>query len=316
MALPKFTLRELLEAGIHFGHKTRRWDPKMKPYIFGERNNIHIMNLEKTAPMLFKAMKEISNTTARGGKVLFVSTKKQSQDRIKQAAEECGQYYVNHRWLGGMMTNWKTVTQSIKRLKQFEKELANPESGRTKKETLKMQRDFEKLNMTLGGIKDMGRTPDIMFVIDSKREALAIQEANVLGIPVVCVVDSNSSPDGIDFLIPGNDDAIRAIDTYCSLITGAVLDGIEKEMVNAGVDLGSATGEAPKKRAHAKKPVAKKETKVEAKVEAKVEKAPAKKAPAKEEAKKETKKAPAKKTEAKEVKKAPAKKAAPKKEDK
>jgi small subunit ribosomal protein S2 len=306
MALPKFTLRELLEAGIHFGHKTRRWDPKMKPFIFGERNNIHIINLEKTAPMLFKAMKEVSETVARGGKVLFVSTKKQSQDRIKQAAEECGQYYVNYRWLGGMMTNWKTVTQSIKRLKQFEKDLANPESGRTKKETLKMSRDFEKLNMTLGGIKDMGGTPDIMFVIDSKREALAILEANTLNIPVVGVVDTNSSPDGIDFLIPGNDDAIRAIDMYCNLITGAVLDGIEKEMVNKGVDLGASTGAPAKKKAPAKK--------APAKTEAKKEEAPAKKTEAKEE-KAPAKKAPAKKVEAKEEK-APAKKAPAKKEEK
>lgn len=276
MSLPKFTLRELLEAGVHFGHKTRRWDPKMKPFIFGERNNIHIINLEKTAPMLFKAMKEVSDTVAKGGKVLFVSTKKQAQDRIKQAAEECGQYYVNYRWLGGMMTNWKTVTQSIKRLKQFEKELANPESGRTKKETLKMQRDYDKLNMTLGGIKDMGKTPDIIFVIDSKREALAILEANTLNIPVVGVVDTNSSPDGIDYLIPGNDDAIRAIDMYCNLITGAVLDGIEKEMVSAGVDLGASEGAPAKKKAAPKKPVAKKEE---------TKKAPAKKAAAKKEEK-------------------------------
>jgi small subunit ribosomal protein S2 len=202
MSLPKFTLRELLEAGVHFGHKTRRWNPKMKPFIFGERNNIHIVNLEKTAPMIFKAMKEVSETVSKGGKVLFVSTKKQAQDRVKQAAEECGQYYVNYRWLGGMMTNWKTVTQSIKRLKQLEKELANEDSGRTKKETLKMTREYKKLDMTLGGIKDMGTTPDIMFVIDSKKEALAIAEANTLGIPVVGVVDTNSSPDGIDFLIP------------------------------------------------------------------------------------------------------------------
>ncbi|MCV6599742.1 MAG: 30S ribosomal protein S2 [Alphaproteobacteria bacterium] len=259
MSLPKFTLRELLEAGVHFGHKTRRWNPKMKPFIFGERNNIHIVNLEKTAPMIFKAMKEVSETVSKGGKVLFVSTKKQAQDRVKQAAEECGQYYVNYRWLGGMMTNWKTVTQSIKRLKQLEKELANEDSGRTKKETLKMTREYKKLDMTLGGIKDMGTTPDIMFVIDSKKEALAIAEANTLGIPVVGVVDTNSSPDGIDFLIPGNDDAIRAIDMYCSLISGAVLDGIEKEMVAKGVDLGEAEGEkAPAKKTAAKKAPAKK----------------------------------------------------------
>jgi len=274
MALPKFTLRELLEAGVHFGHRTKRWNPKMKPFIFGARNDIHIINLEKTAPMLFKAMKEVSDTVARGGKVLFVSTKKQAADRVRQAAEECGQYYVNYRWLGGMLTNWKTVSQSIKRMKQIEKDLADTESGRNKKETLQLSREFEKLNMVLGGIRDMGGVPDIIFVIDSKKEALAINEANVLGIPVVCVVDTNSSPDGIDFLIPGNDDAIRSIDTYCRLITGAVLDGIEKEMVEAGVDLGESEGkpaEKTTKKSHAKKAPAKKVEKVEEAKEEKTE---------------------------------------------
>ncbi|WP_119678334.1 30S ribosomal protein S2 [Indioceanicola profundi] len=245
MAMPTFTMRQLLEAGVHFGHHTRRWNPKMAPYIFGVRNGVHIIDLEQTVPMLYRAMQAVRDVTAGGGRVLFVGTKRAAQEKVAEASKRSGQYYVNHRWLGGMLTNWKTISQSIRRLKEMDEQLAAGEqSGRTKKELLNMTRDRDKLERALGGIRDMGGLPDLLFIIDTNKESLAIQEANKLGIPVVAVVDSNSNPDGVTFPIPGNDDALRAIDTYCDLIAGAVLDGLQAEMSAAGIDIG-ASEEAP-----------------------------------------------------------------------
>ena len=239
MAMPTFTMRQLLEAGLHYGHTTRRWNPKMAPYIFGERNKIHIINLELTMPMLQRAVQAVRDTVAAGGRVLFVGTKPQASDKVKDAAKRCGQYYVNHRWLGGMLTNWKTVNQSIKRLKEMEEELASP--GRlTKKEILSRQRERDKLELVIGGVRDMGGLPDILFVIDTNKEDISIKEANRLGIPVVGVLDSNSDPEGVTFPIPGNDDALRAIDLYCDLMVEAVLDGLQAEMRSAGIDLGAS----------------------------------------------------------------------------
>ena len=244
MAMPQFTMRQLLEAGVHFGHHTRRWNPQMRPYIFGVRNGIHILDLQQTVPMLNTSLKALRDIVAGGGRVLFVGTKRQAADKVAEAAKRSGQYYVNHRWLGGMLTNWKTISGSIKRLKQMEEQLGGNIQGLTKKEVLMLTRERDKLNRALGGIKDMGGLPDIIFVIDVVKEKLAIEEANKLGIPVVAVVDSNSDPKGITYPIPGNDDAIRAITLYCDLISGAVLDGISAEMAAAGVDLG-ASEEAP-----------------------------------------------------------------------
>jgi len=240
MAMPTFTMRQLLEAGVHFGHNTRRWNPQMGPYIFGVRNGIHIMDLQQTAPMLHRAMQTVRNSVAGGGRVLFVGTKRQASGRIADAAKRCGQYYVNHRWLGGMLTNFQTVSNSIRRLRELDELLAAEETGLTKKETLKLTREHEKLERALGGIKEMGGKPDVMVVIDTNKESIAVAEANKLGIPVVGVIDSNSSPKGIDFPIPGNDDALRAISLYCDLISGAVLDGIQVEAVASGVDIGEA----------------------------------------------------------------------------
>jgi small subunit ribosomal protein S2 len=239
MSMPTFTMRQLLEAGVHYGHATRRWNPKMSPYIFGVRNGIHIMDLEQTVPMLHKALEAIRNTVSKGGRVLFVGTKSQASERIKESAQKCGQYYINHRWLGGMLTNWKTVNQSIKRMKDMEETLANA-GPLTKKEILKMTREHEKLELAIGGIREMGGLPDILFVIDTNKEAIAIEEARRLGIPVIGVLDSNSNPDGVTFPIPGNDDAIRAINLYCDLMTAAVLDGLQAEMMSSGVDMGAA----------------------------------------------------------------------------
>lgn len=237
MAMPTFTMRQLLEAGIHFGHNTRRWNPKMKPYIFGVRNNIHIIDLQQTVPMLDHALKAIRDTAARGGRVLFVGTKRQAQEKVAEAAKKCGQYYVNHRWLGGMLTNWKTLSQSIARYRELENQ---DQSGFTKKELLDRTREKARLDLVIGGIKDMGGQPDIIFIIDTLKEDIAIKEANVLGIPVVAVIDSNSNPDGIAFPIPGNDDALRAIELYCQLVSDAVLDGIQAELSKSGADLGAA----------------------------------------------------------------------------
>ena len=242
MALPSFSMRQLIEAGCHFGHNTRRWNPKMKPYLYGVRDGVHIIDLQQSVPMLSRAMQAIHDVTAAGGRVLFVGTKRQAQDLIKEYAERCGQYYVNHRWLGGTLTNWKTVSHSIKRLKELEERLANEQQlqGLTKKEQLTLAREQEKLNRSLGGIKDMGGLPDILFVIDTNKESIAVAEAKVLNIPVVAVVDSNSDPSGITYPIPGNDDAIRAIKLYCELVANTVLEGIQDEMKTAGVDIGEA----------------------------------------------------------------------------
>ncbi|MCB9957246.1 MAG: 30S ribosomal protein S2 [Rhodospirillaceae bacterium] len=238
MTSPTFTMRQLLEAGVHFGHHTRRWNPKMSPFIFGERNGVHIINLEETMPMLGRALEAIHDVVAGGGRVLFVGTKRQAQERVADAAKRCGQYYVNHRWLGGMLTNWKTISLSIKRLKEMDDQLNQNDLGFTKKELLQKQRERDKLERALGGIRDMGGLPDMLFIIDTNKEAIAVQEANKLSIPVAAVIDSNSDPTGIAFPIPGNDDALRAIELYCELVAGAVLGGIETEMVASGTDIG------------------------------------------------------------------------------
>ncbi|WP_291295978.1 30S ribosomal protein S2 [Elioraea sp.] len=239
MALPVFTLRQLLEAGVHFGHHTRRWNPKMDPYLFGIRNQVHIIDLQQTVPMLARAMQAVRDAVAGGGRVLFVGTKKAAAEHVADAAKRCGQYYVNHRWLGGMLTNWKTIQGSIKRLRTIEDQLSQDVTGLTKKETLVLTREREKLERALGGIKEMGGLPDILFIIDTNKEKIAVEEARKLNIPVVAVVDSNSDPQGVTYPIPGNDDAIRAITLYCELISGAVLDGISAEMVASGIDLGA-----------------------------------------------------------------------------
>jgi len=239
MAMPSFTMRQLLEAGVHYGHHTRRWNPKMSPYIFGARNGVHIIDLQQTVPMLHRAMEAIRDTVATGGRVLFVGTKSQASEKIKENAKRCGQYYINHRWLGGTMTNWKTVNQSIKRMKEMEERLSQA-IGLTKKEGLDLERSYNKLEMALGGIREMGGLPDILFVIDTNKEAIAIQEARRLNIPVVAILDSNSDPEGVSYPIPGNDDALRAIGLYCELISGAVLDGLQAEMTSAGIDLGAS----------------------------------------------------------------------------
>ncbi len=244
MALPEFTMRQLLEAGVHFGHQTQRWNPRMGPFIYGARNGIHIMDLTQTVPMLDAALNAIRDTVAKGGRILFVGTKRQAAGPVAAAAEQCAQYYMNHRWLGGTLTNWKTVSQSINRLKSIDEKFETGFEGLTKKERLGMERDQGKLQASLGGIREMGGTPDLIFVIDVKKEALAIAEANKLGIPVVAIVDSNCSPDGIDYIIPGNDDAARAIALYCDLAARAALDGMSAALGAAGVDLG-AMEEAP-----------------------------------------------------------------------
>ena len=222
MTLPAFNMRQLLEAGVHFGHQSHRWNPKMAPFIYGARNNIHIIDLTQTTPMLHQALVKISDTVASGGRVLFVATKRQASDSIADSAKRSAQYFINHRWFGGTLTNWKTISQSIRRLRQLDDILADPQ-GRTKKEILNLTREREKLNQALGGIKDMGGTPDLLFVIDTNKEQIAIQEAKKLGIPIVAIVDTNCDPDGIDFPIPGNDDAGRAITLYCDLIARAAL---------------------------------------------------------------------------------------------
>ncbi|MBO6716618.1 MAG: 30S ribosomal protein S2 [Rhizobiaceae bacterium] len=257
MALPDFSMRQLLEAGVHFGHQTHRWNPKMSEYIFGSRNNIHIIDLSQTVPLLHQALKKVSDTVSTGGRVLFVGTKRQASEIIADSAKRSAQYYVNARWLGGMLTNWKTISNSIQRLRKLEELLVNEEeaSAFTKKERLNLEREREKLDRALGGIKDMGSTPDLMFVVDTNKEAIAIQEAKRLGIPVVAVVDSNCDPDLIDFPIPGNDDAARAISLYCDLISKAAIDGIARQQGASGVDVGAAE-EAPAEEAIAEEPAA------------------------------------------------------------
>jgi small subunit ribosomal protein S2 len=232
-------MRQLLEAGVHFGHHTRRWNPKMAPYLFGVRNGVHIIDLQQTVPLLYRAMNAVRDTVAGGGRVLFVGTKRQAAERVAAAAGRCGQYYINHRWLGGMLTNFKTISLSIKRLRELE-ELVQDHTGRTKKEILTLTREQEKLERALGGIKEMGGLPDILFIIDTNKESIAVQEAGRLGIPVVAILDSNSDPEGVAFPVPGNDDALRAIDLYCDMISGAVLAGLQQEAIAAGVDVGEA----------------------------------------------------------------------------
>lgn len=248
MALPDFNLRQLLEAGVHYGHQTQRWNPRMGPFIYGDRNGIHIIDLTQTVPMLDAALNAVRETVAKGGRVLFVGTKRQAAKPIAEAAEKCAQYYMNHRWLGGTLTNWKTVSQSIQRLKQIDELMERGAEGLTKKERLGMEREQAKLQASLGGIREMGSLPDLIFVIDVNKEDLAILEAKKLGIPVVAVVDTNCSPDGVDYIIPGNDDAARAISLYCDLVSRAALDGMSAQLGAAGVDIG-ALEEAPAEEA-------------------------------------------------------------------
>ena len=241
MALPDFSMRQLLEAGVHFGHQAHRWNPKMGNFIFGTRNNIHIVDLAQTVPMLHQALQAVSDTVAKGGRILFVGTKRQAQDAISDAAKRCAQYYVNSRWLGGTLTNWKTISGSIQRLRKLDEMLNSGETGGyTKKERLTMQRERDKLDRSLGGIKDMGGVPDMLFVIDTNKEDIAIKEAQRLGIPVAAVVDTNCDPAGITYVVPGNDDAARAVSLYCDLIAKAALDGISRAQGDAGIDVGAA----------------------------------------------------------------------------
>ena len=290
MSLPSFSMRQMLEAGVHFGHSTRRWNPRMKPFIFGERNKIHILDLQQTVPMLHAALKALSEVTSRGGRVLFVGTKRAAADKIAETARNCGQYYVNHRWLGGMMTNWATVSRSIRRLRDLEARMDSDEINQlTKKEVLQLTRERDKLELTLGGIKEMGGLPDMLFVIDTNKEAIAVEEANRLGIPVIAIVDSNAKPEGVDYIIPGNDDAMRAISFYCELAQAAVLDGLQTELMKSGGDVGEAT-EAPAEAAVAEEAPAAEATAPESPEqnaeapaeESPVEKAPVEKAPAEE----------------------------------
>ena len=253
MALPDFSMRQLLEAGVHFGHQTQRWNPRMGEFIYGARNGIHILDLTQTVPMLDAALNAIRETVAKGGSILFVGTKRQAQKPIAEAAEKCAQYYMNHRWLGGTLTNWQTVSQSIKRLKEFDEQLETGAEGMTKKERLGMERQQGKLQASLGGIREMGGRPDLVFVIDVNKEDLAVAEAKKLGIPIVAVVDSNCPPDDIDYIIPGNDDASRAISLYCDLVARAALDGMTAQMGAAGIDLGEleeASGRTSNRRGH------------------------------------------------------------------
>jgi small subunit ribosomal protein S2 len=243
MTLPNVSMRQLLEAGVHFGHQTHRWNPKMAPFIYGSRNNIHIIDLTQTVPLFHQALLAVADTVAKGGRVLFVGTKRQASEAVAEAARSCAQYYVNHRWLGGTLTNWRTISNSIRRLKSLEELLTGETQGLTKKELLQLTREKDKLERALGGIKDMGAPPDLMFVIDTNKEAIAIAEARKLNMPIVAVVDSNCNPDGISHPIPGNDDAGRAITLYCDLIARAAIDGIERAQGSAGVDLGAS--EAP-----------------------------------------------------------------------
>lgn len=240
MAQPNFTMRELMEAGVHFGHRTKRWNPKMAPFLFGIRNDIHIIDLQQTVPMLQRALKLVNEVVANNGRVLFVGTKRQAQETVAESAKRCGQYFVNHRWLGGMLTNWKTISMSIRRMREIEERLEGNTKGLTKNEILQMQRERDKLNLVLGGIRDMGGLPSVVFVVDVNEEDIAVKEANKLGIPVIGILDSNSDPDGITLPIPGNDDSSRALQLYCRLISDAALAGIEQEMMRSGVDIGAA----------------------------------------------------------------------------
>jgi small subunit ribosomal protein S2 len=254
MALPDFSMRQLLEAGAHFGHQTHRWNPKMERYIFGSRSNIHIIDLSQTIPLLHQALVKVREVAASGGRVLFVGTKRQASDPVATAARRCAQYYVNHRWLGGTLTNWRTISASIARLRELEGLLESGGEGRTKKELLQLNREQQKLELSLGGIKDMGGIPDLMFVIDTNKEGIAILEAKKLNIPVIAILDTNSDPDGIAYPIPGNDDAARALQLYCDLVADSVLDGLAEGQVALGVDIGAA--EAPVEPALRRRPAA------------------------------------------------------------
>ena len=240
MAVPSFTMRQLLEAGVHFGHQTSRWNPKMNSYLFGVRSGVHIIDLQQTVPLLYRALEFVHEIASKGGRVLFVGTKRQAAVPIAEAAGRCGQYYVNHRWLGGMLTNWKTISNSISRLKKLDDQLSEENLGLTKKELLNLTREREKLDRSLGGIREMGGLPDVVVVIDTNKEEIAVHEANKLNIPVIAIIDSNSNPQGIQYPIPGNDDATRAIITYCELIAQSILSGLQKELAESGVDLGSS----------------------------------------------------------------------------
>jgi small subunit ribosomal protein S2 len=239
MASTDVSMQQLLEAGAHFGHQTHRWNPKMKPYIFGERNGVHIIDLSQTVPLFARALDFVRQAAASGGKVLFVGTKRQAQEPIAEAARRSGQHFVNHRWLGGMLTNWKTISGSIKRFKSLEEQLSGDTAGLTKKEVLQLTRERDKLELSLGGIRDMGGLPDVIFVVDANKEELAIKEANVLGIPVVAILDSNASPQGIAFPVPGNDDASRAIRLYCDAIADSAMAGKQGGQAARGVDIGA-----------------------------------------------------------------------------
>ncbi|NVJ70378.1 MAG: 30S ribosomal protein S2 [Alphaproteobacteria bacterium] len=285
MAMPVVDMRALLEAGVHFGHQTHRWNPKMAPFIFGERNGVHIIDLSQTVPYFQRALQAVRDVVAGGGRVLFVGTKRQASPIIAEAAKRCGQYYVNHRWLGGMMTNWQTISQSIKRLKQLNEQLGQEHTGLTKKETLQLTRLRDKLELSLGGIQDMGGLPDIIVAVDVIGDDLAIAEANRLHIPVVGVIDTNSKPEGVDYPIPGNDDATRALRLYCDLLAEAALDGIQADLAAQGVDLGAQ--DAPVEEVAAEEAPAEEAAPT-------AEKKPAKKAPAKKAA---AKKADAEKAE-------------------
>jgi small subunit ribosomal protein S2 len=273
MALPDFSMRQMLEAGAHFGHQTHRWNPKMERYIFGSRSNIHIIDLSQSIPLLHQALVKVREVAASGGRILFVGTKRQASEPIATAARRCAQYYVNHRWLGGTLTNWRTVSGSIARLRELEGVLET-ESGRTKKELLQLRREHDKLELSLGGIKDMGGIPDLMFVIDTNKEAIAIQEARKLNIPVIAILDTNCNPDGITFPIPGNDDAARAIQLYCDLMADSILDGLAAGQSAAGVDLGASEAPMEPALARTEAPAAEAKPK-KAKVEAPVAEAPA-----------------------------------------
>jgi small subunit ribosomal protein S2 len=241
MALPDFSMRQLLEAGAHFGHRQQRWNPKMAPYIYGARNDIHIMDLTQTVPLLHQALVALREVAASGGRILFVGTKRQASEPVAAAAKRCAQYYVNHRWLGGTLTNWQTISNSIKRLRRIEETLSAAEgSGLTKKELLGLLREQDKLERSLGGIKEMGGIPNMLFVIDTNKEAIAIAEARKLNIPVTAILDSNCNPDGIAFPIPGNDDAARALALYCDLAARAIIDGLGQSNAEAGIDAGEA----------------------------------------------------------------------------
>jgi small subunit ribosomal protein S2 len=266
-------MRELLDAGVHYGHRTMRWNPKMAPYLYGSRNGTHIIDLQQTAPMLHQALKKVNDVVKKNGRVLFVGTKRQASETIAEEAKRCGQYYVNHRWLGGMLTNWKTVSASMKALRDIDAKLAGNTAGLKKKEILSMQRRADKIRLSLGGIMDMGGKPDLLFVIDVNKESLALQEARKLGVPIIGIIDSNASPEGVDYPVPGNDDAIRSIKLYCRLVADAALGGIQASLGGSGLDIGSsavlpkealpAKNDNAKKAAPKKsdiKPIAKKET--------------------------------------------------------